>query len=315
MSQPWIKVRESLHSDPRVIAMADMLSMSASSYVLNPSARDLLGVTPTVTRDVMVDVTVSSLVRVWVEANRHTVDGVFRHASLTIIDSLSHVPGFGLAMASVGYAVADAITMTVTLPNFNEHNAPSKAGKGGTNSQRQQRWRDKKRLQAGVTREDSVTPTVTPTVQADKIREDKSNSETLTLRRAGFPSSEEQARSIANTIGVDPDYAATVWLEIEGRGGSDDRGQAVTNFAAHLKARSNHRANRVIGSKRPTAGSVEAPMPRNAAYAQYMQAKAAAAELGRKSFHTDAERQTAATRLHTLERQIVELEAEWQFTK
>ena len=89
----------------------------------------------------------------------------------------------------------------------------------------------------------------------------------------------------------------------------------MTNFAANLKARSHHRASRLIGSKRTPTGSVEAPLTRNAAYAVYMQAKTSAAELSKKSFHNDTERQAAATRLHTLERQIVELEAEWNFTK
>ena len=63
-------------------------------------------------------------------------------------------------------------------------------------------------------------------------------------RGGGFPSSEAQARSLAVAVGVPPEYAATVWHEIEGRGGSDGNGHEITNFASHVKARWNFKQSK-----------------------------------------------------------------------
>lgn len=129
MSQDWIKFRASLDTDPRVFTMADALLKSASAYVLATPARDLFGdVTQAVTRDVMRDVTLSGLLRVWASAQLHTDDGVFHRATLDYLDTLARVPGFGAAMALVGWAIYDSAACTVTLPNFLEHNAPNKNG-------------------------------------------------------------------------------------------------------------------------------------------------------------------------------------------
>lgn len=146
MADPWIKVRENLHTDPRVLAIATHLSTAhaTAGYVLQATARDLLGVTPAVTRDVLRDVTVAGLLRVWISANRHTVDGTFHHSDITMLDTVSEIPGFGAAMVSVGYAIHDPETKTVTLPNFGEYNAPAKAGKGSKASERQRRYRERK---------------------------------------------------------------------------------------------------------------------------------------------------------------------------
>lgn len=125
----WIKLRSDLDTDPRVYAMGELLRQSAQSYILTSQARDLFGpVTDAVTGDVLRDVTLSALCRVWFAANRHTTDGVFKNASLEYLDTLAKVPGFGRAMAAVGYAVHDETARTVTLPRFEEYNAPNKNG-------------------------------------------------------------------------------------------------------------------------------------------------------------------------------------------
>ena len=223
MSQHWIKVRESLHSDSRVITMAGMLATTSASYVLSASARDLLGVTPTVTRDVMIDVTVSSLIRVWIAGNQHTVDGVFHHATLDHLDTLSHVPGFGAAMAAVGYAIADPETRTVTLPNFRDHNAPTKAARGNSASERQKRWRDKKRRLGDVTRDVTETPTET----ADKIRLDKNISEQQqqSAPASNSPSTANREQRTENSSpaldrGIDINTART-WAETYNRSNAE----------------------------------------------------------------------------------------------
>ncbi len=144
----WIKLLDSLHEDPRVFRMGELLAKTAQSYILAPTS-DLLGpVTNTVTRNALRDVTVAGLSRVWRAANRHTTDGVFRHATLDYLDTLAQIPGFGGAMAAVGYALHDPAGHTVTLPRFAEHNAPDKNGERGktANAKRQERCRKKKLL-------------------------------------------------------------------------------------------------------------------------------------------------------------------------
>jgi len=144
----WIKIRADLESDPRVHRMAAHIARSAPGYILTSQAKDLFGsVTDTVTRNALRDVTVMGLSRVWFAANDHTTDGVFRHADLSYLDDLAHIPGFGAAMESVGYALHDPEAHTVTLPRFVEHNAPDKNGERSKTAaaRRQQRLRDKKK--------------------------------------------------------------------------------------------------------------------------------------------------------------------------
>jgi hypothetical protein len=144
----WIKIRADLESDPRVHRMAAHIAKSAPGYILTYQSKDLFGsVTDTVTRNALRDVTVMGLSRVWFAANDHTTDGVFRHADLSYLDDLAHIPGFGAAMASVGYAIHDAEAHTVTLPRFVEHNAPDKNGERSKTAaaRRQQRLRDRRK--------------------------------------------------------------------------------------------------------------------------------------------------------------------------
>lgn len=181
MPESWIKLRDDLDTDPRVFTMADSLRHTAGLYVLQYTAKDLFGsVTDTVTRNVMRDVTVAGLSRVWFAANRHTTDGVFRNATLEYLDTLAQVPGFGSAMHLVGYAEFDPVTRTVTLPRFTEHNAPDKNGQRSQTAaaRRAQRFRDRQKALADaqlpdppvnevtpvntVTQRDAVTSRVTP---------------------------------------------------------------------------------------------------------------------------------------------------------
>ena len=140
----WIKIRHDLESDPRVHTMAAHIAQTAPGYILTTQAKDLFGsVTNTVTRNALRDVTILGLLRVWFAANEHTTDGVFRHATLEYLDTLSNLPGFGEAMKFVGYALHDPENRTLTLPNFTEHNAPNKNGNRSktANAERQERFR------------------------------------------------------------------------------------------------------------------------------------------------------------------------------
>jgi len=69
------------------------------------------------------------------------------------LDEISGVPGFGDAMAAVGWAIADADAKCVSLPNFSEHNTPAK---DRTAAERQRRYRQNRNgavtaLRNGVT--------------------------------------------------------------------------------------------------------------------------------------------------------------------
>ena len=176
MSATWIKLLDSLHEDPRVFRMGELLAKTAQAYILAPSA-DLFGpVTDSVTRNALRDVTIAGLSRVWRAANRHTTTGVFPHATLDYLDTLAQIPGFGAAMAAVGYAQHDPQNHTVTLPRFTEHNSPDKNGERSktAGALRVAAHREKKRLldeklaTAGLTgtpiaptNSEQVTPPVT----------------------------------------------------------------------------------------------------------------------------------------------------------
>lgn len=312
MASSWIKLRVDLDTDPRVLTMADFISQSAGCYVLNPSASDLLGVTPTVTRNAMRDVTLAALFRVWRDANRHTSDGVFNHCTLEHLDTIAGIPSFGRAMAAIGWAVEDTAAHTVTLVNFLEMNTPAKEGRS-SNAIRQQRYRQKK-----SNADSNVTPPVTTPTDTEPDTEPNKGTPPPRARPASVPSSEAQAIEQAALAGVPADYASTIYHEQEGINWLDSAGRSVVNWQSYVKARHNQHVNRQ-GGQRPHAGgkagtTVEAPLSRPAAYARWMQAKEEAATIRKKNFTSETDREAALARLHTLERTITQLESDFQFT-
>jgi hypothetical protein len=221
-SEPWIKLRESIHTDPRVLTMAGILARTAINYVMHADrSRDLLGETPFVTRDVMRDVTVAGLSRVWIAANRHTRDGTFNYCTLAQLDTLSGIPGFGEAMAAVGYAVYDSNSNTVTLPAFAQHNSSAKSGRDSNSAERARRYRDRKNgasVTRDVTRDGDVTSRVTShqNVTLDKTRLDSTTTTTTAARDRGCTISEAREWAIGhnkgNTDGIEiPMPVLTAW--------------------------------------------------------------------------------------------------------
>ena len=214
----WIKLRDDLDTDPRVFTMADALRQSAHGYVLTSKAKDLFGdVTNTVTRNVMRDVTVAALSRVWFAANRHTTDGVFRNATLDYLDTLAQVPGFGAAMESVGYAIYDPQTNTVTLPRFTEYNAPDKNGERSKTAaaRRQQRLRERKKAEAEKQALDALDEPETPVTNHASVtltvtsRHDQSNV-TPSISLSISESKNSESDSEGNTPPTDPDPLGTL---------------------------------------------------------------------------------------------------------
>lgn len=204
----WIKIRADLESDPRVHRMAAHIAKSAPGYILTSQAKDLFGsVTDTVTRNALRDVTVMGLSRVWFAANDHTTDGVFRHADLSYLDDLAHIPGFGAAMASVGYAIHDPEAHTVTLPRFEEYNAPDKNGQRSKTAAalRQQRLRDRKKAAAEILQEhpperDNVTSRVTSRHIENNVTPSLSDSSSISESESATPLTLEQHKARIDTL-------------------------------------------------------------------------------------------------------------------
>ncbi len=175
MAGDWIKMRASLMTHPKVIAIAKAMERSTLvsqklSTGYNGALRDV------VTRDVTRDVTLASLFRIWCAANEHTSDGTWYGIEIEDLDHVAGVPGFGLMMESVGWAVSDTENDSVNFPNFLEYNAPAKNGRGNNPAERQRKYREKKRqnvTESDVTR--YVTRDVTRVTKSDveKRREEK----------------------------------------------------------------------------------------------------------------------------------------------
>jgi hypothetical protein len=171
MATDWIKMRTDLYRDPKVCMIADALMHEdgeLARYVSQNCQCDM-----TVTRNVMRNVTVGALVTLWGvtrhRGKRNGDDLVIAGATLSIIDDITDLPGFGAALASVGWAV-DADD-GVVLPNFYEtyNTEPEKEHKE-KNAERQRRHRAKCHALRNVT----VTP-------ESNAREEKRREENNTL--------------------------------------------------------------------------------------------------------------------------------------
>ncbi len=161
MPADWIKMRTDLYRDPKVIGMANALRHG--------------DVTPNVTRYIRCSV-VGALVSVWGvlrhQGERRGDDLCIPKCKLTVIDDIADLPGFGEAMASVGWA--NETPDGVVLPKFfRDLNAePVRSGA----AERQKRYRERQR-DGSVTRDaqrDVTQPvTVTGEREGEKRREEK----------------------------------------------------------------------------------------------------------------------------------------------
>jgi len=173
MSGDWIKMRTSLLTNPKINGIArELESCKDVGEALSTGYGGVMS--EIVTRNVMRHVTVSSLLVVWGAANEHTKDGVFKNADLSDIDDMTGIPGFGLAMESVGWALYDDEMQSVTLPNFNEYNTSGheRCATAKTNAQRQKEYRERQSsVESNVT--NNVTRDVTSNHREEKRREEK----------------------------------------------------------------------------------------------------------------------------------------------
>lgn len=176
MAGDWIKMRASLETHPKVIALTKLLESDKAvgkslAAGFGGSLREI------VTRNVTRDVTLASLFRVWCAAIEHTCDGVWYGIELDDLDHVARVPGFGRMLEIIGWAVFDDDSNTVTFPNFLEYNAPAKEGRDKGAAERQRRYREKLRQNSCATGDVTLRATRYGRSDVEKRREEKSNKE------------------------------------------------------------------------------------------------------------------------------------------
>ena len=168
-----------LSRDPRVIAMADHLAGNRDfmKWLTDPvqqSCRE--SAYEHVTRNVTVALCVTSLLVTWGTAreqgDRDGDDLVLSHADLNTLDAMTDVPGFGLAMSFVDWAVAEK-KGGVRFPKFfKENESPDEKHKRQA-AERQARFREKQSRSGNA--EVTQLSNVTVTHREEKRREEKNN--------------------------------------------------------------------------------------------------------------------------------------------
>lgn len=233
-------MRPSLLTSPRVNGIARILESDSSvSRVLSTGFSR--GMSEIVTRNVMRYVTVTALLSVWGSANEHTRDGVFQNADLSDIDDVAGIPGFGAAMASVGWAVYDEQQCTVTLPNFNEYNTSGQARSAGAKSaaERQREYRNRKKSQESD-EISNVTSDVTSNRREEKRREEKNTNTLFEVFWKSYPSKvgKDAARKAFEKRRPDDELLALMMAALDVQKCSErwtkDNGQYIPNPATWL---------------------------------------------------------------------------------
>lgn len=220
MAGDWIKMRTDLYRDPKVCLIADALLRpdgQLASYVNQHCQRDM-----TVTRNVTRNVTVGALVTVWgvtrTRGRQIGDDILIPGATLKVIDDISDIPGFGLAMESVGWVVQtpEGIIFPRFIGEFNV--APTDDSKAKA-AERQRRYREKSNAKRDALRD----VTVTSQSDIEKRREEKSREYNTIPPSPPLGESAEvdpenrsrnKRRPLARSVG--PANAAIAGIEIDG---------------------------------------------------------------------------------------------------
>lgn len=186
MAESWIRMRGSLPTNPRVIAMAralladqDFLDWYGHTDVTSESSRAVtMRHVTVVTR-----VTVGALVPLWAMVNECAAeDGILHKTTLFEVDAMAGVPGFGQAMQAVGWL--QETEEGVCFPNFHEHNTvkESRSTAAKTQAERAKEYRERLKAEGASASRNSSRDGVTENrdasrdgVTIDKSREEKSN--------------------------------------------------------------------------------------------------------------------------------------------
>lgn len=245
MACDWIKMRTDLYRNPKVCVMADLL-MSADGelarYVDQHKQRAM-----TVTRNVMRNVTVGALVSIWgvmrTQGKPIGEDLFCSHATISVLDDISELPGFGAAMAHIGWVVESADGLT--FPRFfSDHNVDPEEAAKKKNAERQARFRDRQKPTDPP--ESNVTNNVTVTHREEKRREEKkdiSEDSGFASFWSAFPNKKAKADAIKAWSKLKPSEAlqASILkaLEIQGQGEdwTKEGGRFIPHPATWINAR------------------------------------------------------------------------------
>jgi len=160
MSGDWVKMRTDLYRDPKVSLMADLLMSEDGALAAFVGQMTQCGMA--VTRNVMRNTVVGALVSTWgVMRLRGVPNGIDLEcagATVEVIDDIADLPGFGVAMASVGWVLETPESLV--FPRFFEsYNVDPQKEK---NAERQRRFRERQRQNRpdapSVTKALRVTP-------------------------------------------------------------------------------------------------------------------------------------------------------------
>ncbi|WP_343735314.1 hypothetical protein [Acidovorax sp.] len=183
MAGDWIKMRVNLATHPKVLAIAEHLA-SCDEYqdwsTMAGFVPSLGGTRADYERDFTASlrvtryVTVCALLRFWGYANEHARDEFIATLRVSDVDEIVQVPGFGEALASVGWALFDDERRGLHLPGFNEFNTSGheRSASAKSNAERQRDYRARLKTQ------DSNAPScnesdVTRNRREEKRREEK----------------------------------------------------------------------------------------------------------------------------------------------
>ena len=116
MSGEWIKMRQALQSDPKVLAIGKFLDNEPSfSRWLTLDQYD-----DAVICDVALRYLVTgALHNVWCNANEHCNGDFLEGAGLTWVDSVTGIENFGAAMQSVGWV--EVLDEGIRFPKFKRY--------------------------------------------------------------------------------------------------------------------------------------------------------------------------------------------------
>lgn len=168
MAGDWIKMRTDLYRDPKVLIIADSLmdgDGELARYVNQNMQRNM-----TVTRNVMRNVTVGALVSVWGvcrQRGKRVGDDLFvPRVTLSLIDDIADLPGFGEAMELSGWVTADENGLTFRR-FFEDWNVDPLEEARRKNAERQRRYRESQPSKS------NVTVTLKSNDRVEKRREEK----------------------------------------------------------------------------------------------------------------------------------------------
>jgi len=186
MASDWIKLRSGLRRHPKVIAMSRHLSGTVAfrkwwvenmGFSRHEITENVTGASVTsVTSSHIPRVTVCGLADVWAAMNGVVkADGHTPFLALSDLDDIAEIPGFGKAMAQVGWVIVND-DESISFPNFNEFNTPEKErAQPKTPAERAADYRRrKKEAEEAAAKAEPEPVTIVTSRHAEKRREDKS---------------------------------------------------------------------------------------------------------------------------------------------